>query len=64
MKYLLTLIQSEEGYAAWCDDLPACNSQGQTREEAVTNIKGTISEYRRGATGDPRTVRRHIEPKK
>ena len=45
MKYRATLIQSDEGYAVWCDDLPGCNSQGQTREEALANIKSAISEY-------------------
>jgi predicted RNase H-like HicB family nuclease len=45
MTYRVTLVQSEEGFAVWCDDLPACNSQGQTREEALANIKGAISEY-------------------
>jgi predicted RNase H-like HicB family nuclease len=45
MTYRVTLVQSEEGFAVWCDDLPGCNSQGQTREEALTNIKSAISEY-------------------
>lgn len=45
MKYHVTLIQSEEGFAVWCDDLAGCNSQGQTREEALSNIKSAISEY-------------------
>ena len=46
MKYRVTLVESEEGFAVWCDDLPGCNSQGETREEALTNIKEAISEYR------------------
>jgi predicted RNase H-like HicB family nuclease len=45
MTYRVTLVQSEEGFAVWCDDLPGCNSQGQTREEALANIKSAISEY-------------------
>ena len=45
MSYRVTLIESEEGFAVWCDDLPGCNSQGQTREEALANIKSAISEY-------------------
>jgi predicted RNase H-like HicB family nuclease len=40
----VTLIQSE-GFAVWCDDLPGCNAQGQTRYEALTSIKSAISEY-------------------
>ena len=39
------MVQSEEGFAVWYDDLPRCNSQGQTREEALANIKRAISEY-------------------
>jgi predicted RNase H-like HicB family nuclease len=45
MKYRVTLVESEEGFAIWCDDLPGCNSQGDTREEALANIKDAISEY-------------------
>ena len=45
MKYRVTLVGSEEGFAIWCDDLPGCNSQGDTREEALENIKDAISEY-------------------
>jgi len=45
MKYRVTLVESEEGFAVWCDDLPGCNSQGATRGEAMDNIKGAISEY-------------------
>ena len=45
MKYRVTLVQSDEGFAVWCDDLPGCNSQGDTREEALENIKNAIAEY-------------------
>jgi predicted RNase H-like HicB family nuclease len=45
MKYRVTLVESEEGFAIWCDDLPGCNSQGETRDEALANIKEAISEY-------------------
>jgi predicted RNase H-like HicB family nuclease len=45
MTYRVTLVQSEEGFAVWCDDLPGCNPQGQTREEALANIKSAISGY-------------------
>jgi predicted RNase H-like HicB family nuclease len=46
MKYRITLVQSEEGWAVWCDDLPGCCSQGATREEASENIREAIREYR------------------
>jgi predicted RNase H-like HicB family nuclease len=45
MNYRVTLVESEEGFAVWCDDLPGCNSQGATREEALENIRIAISEY-------------------
>lgn len=45
MKYRVTLVESEEGFAIWCDDLPGCSSQGNTREEALENIREAISEY-------------------
>lgn len=45
MQYTVTLVQSEEGFAVWCDDLPGCASQGATREEALENIRSAISEY-------------------
>ena len=45
MNYRVTLIESDEGFAIWCDDLPGCNSQGETREEALANIKDAISKY-------------------
>jgi len=45
MTYQVTLVESEEGFAVWCDDLPGCNSQGATREEALENIWIAIGEY-------------------
>lgn len=45
MKYKVTLVESEEGVAAWCDDLPGCASQGETKDEALANIRIAIQEY-------------------
>jgi predicted RNase H-like HicB family nuclease len=45
MKYSVTLVQSDEGWAVWCDHLPGCCSQGATREEALANIREAITEY-------------------
>ena len=45
MTYQVTVVESEEGFAVWCDDLPGCNSQGATREEALENIWIAIGEY-------------------
>ena len=44
MKYRVTLVESDEGFV-WCDDLPGCNSQGDSREEALENIRHAIAEY-------------------
>lgn len=45
MQYQIKLQESEEGFAVWCPSLPGCWSQGQTREEALENIKDAIQEY-------------------
>ena len=38
------LLEPEEegGYHVWCPRLGGCHSQGETREEALTNIKEAI----------------------
>ena len=45
MKYHITLVESEEGFAVWCDDLPGCCSQGANKKEALENIRIAIQEY-------------------
>ena len=45
MQYCVTLRQSEEGWAVSCPALPGCHSQGNTREEAIENIKDAIREW-------------------
>jgi predicted RNase H-like HicB family nuclease len=45
MNYRITLVESDEGWAVWCDDLPGCCSQGDTRDEATANIREAITEY-------------------
>ena len=45
MDYHVTLVESAEGVAVWCDDLPGCCSQGVTREEALANIREAILEW-------------------
>ena len=45
MKYRITLIESEEGLAVCCDDIPGCCSHGDTREGAVENPRIAIAEY-------------------
>ncbi|HZL45477.1 MAG TPA: type II toxin-antitoxin system HicB family antitoxin [Opitutaceae bacterium] len=45
MKYGVTLVESDEGWAVWCDSLPGCCSQGATKEEALANVREAIAEY-------------------
>jgi predicted RNase H-like HicB family nuclease len=54
MKYHITLVESEEGWAVWCNDLPGCCSQGDTREEAVENIRIAIKEWLEAAEDELR----------
>ena len=43
MTYGVVLIESEEGFAVGCPALPGCWTQGQTREEALANIREAIA---------------------
>lgn len=46
MKYRAIIEQDEDGmFVAEVPALPGCISQGQTREEAVENIKEAIAAY-------------------
>lgn len=43
MKFLITLDRDEDGmWVAECPSVPGCVSQGQTREEAVANVREAI----------------------
>ncbi|HRI13770.1 MAG TPA: type II toxin-antitoxin system HicB family antitoxin [Verrucomicrobiota bacterium] len=42
MTYRVTLLESDEGWSVSCPSLPGCHSQGETREEALANIKEAI----------------------
>jgi predicted RNase H-like HicB family nuclease len=37
--------KDDHGFYAYCPDLPGCQSQGETFEEAMTNIKEAIELY-------------------
>ena len=44
MKFMTTLERDEDGvWVAECPAIPGCVSQGQTREEAISNIKDAIA---------------------
>lgn len=42
MKYTIILEKEEGGYSAQCLELPGAISQGETKEEAVRNVKEAI----------------------
>lgn len=43
MKFPVTIYQDEEGwYVIECPTIPGCMSQGETKEEALTNIREAI----------------------
>jgi predicted RNase H-like HicB family nuclease len=54
MNYRVTMVESEEGFAIWCDVLPGCSSQGASKKEALDNIREAIREYL-GAKGEIET---------
>jgi predicted RNase H-like HicB family nuclease len=44
MKFTATLERDEDGvWVAECPAIPGCVSQGQTREEALANVKEAIA---------------------
>jgi predicted RNase H-like HicB family nuclease len=44
MKFNVTLDRDEDGaWIAECSSIPGCVSQGQTKEEALENIKDAIA---------------------
>lgn len=46
MRYRVRLIREEEGgYSVAVPGLPGCFSQGETREEALENVKEAIALY-------------------
>jgi predicted RNase H-like HicB family nuclease len=45
MNYKVVLQHSEEGYSVSCPALPGCWSQGETRQDALDNIKDAIEDY-------------------
>lgn len=45
MKFKVALYPSDEGFAVCVPSLPGCWSQGETAEEALSNIADAIREY-------------------
>ncbi len=43
--YAAIFHKEENGYSVWVNDIPGCNSQGNSFTEAVSNIKDAIGLY-------------------
>ena len=43
--HIVELVHSDEGYAVGCPSLPGCWSQGDSEQEALTNIADAIKDY-------------------
>ncbi len=43
MSYRIRLLETEEGWAVSCLDLPGCHSQGESRNEALEHIREAIA---------------------
>ena len=57
MKYKVVLVESEEGFAVECPALRGCHSQGETREEALVNIRDAIQDWLAVAAEDAKLFR-------
>lgn len=55
LKYRVLIEADEDGYVAEVPSLPGCISQGETRHEALKNIREAIAGYLESleAHGDP-----------
>jgi len=42
MGYRIRLLETEEGWTVSCLDLPGCHSQGDSRTDALANIREAI----------------------
>ena len=42
MRYRIQLWETDEGWAVSCPDLQGCHSQGDSKEEALSNIADAI----------------------
>ncbi len=45
MNYRVLLIETEEGFSVSCPALKGCHSQGQTKAEALENIRDAIRQW-------------------
>ena len=55
-KVSVVIEHDEHGYYAWCPELKGCQSQGETVEEALFNIREAIALYLETLTDDERSA--------
>ena len=58
MNYKVSIVieKDEHGYYAFCPELEGCQSQGETLDEVITNIKEAIELYLETLPEDERTA--------
>lgn len=55
-KVNVVIEQDEHGCYAWCPELKGCQSQGQTIEETLANIKEAVELYLETLSEDQRSA--------
>jgi len=55
-KVSVVIEQDEHGCYAWCPELKGCQSQGQTLEDALSNIREAIELYLETLTDEERSA--------
>jgi predicted RNase H-like HicB family nuclease len=55
-KASVVIEKDEHGFYAWSPELKGCQSQGDTLEEVMSNIKEAIELYLETLTGDERNL--------
>ena len=61
-KIVLEPDPDDDGYVVHCPVLPGCYSQGDTREEAIENIREAIQAYIESLRKDRLPIPSGIEP--
>jgi len=55
-KASVVIEKAENGFYAWCPELKGCQSQGDTLEEVIANIKEAIELYIETLPADQRDI--------
>lgn len=55
-KASVVIEKDDQGFYAWCPELKGCQSQGQTLEQAMANIREAIELYLETLTEEERST--------